>query len=153
MYIKSTRRWIEGGRNTGHTQHTGRQWFLILVQPGYMVEGLSGYKHYISSAADMDNKPRALVRKVALSQFGPWMMGTARAFGERITCTGDYGNSGLVCTVSRELYEKAIELPEEIYQAWAQDTTGWNDAGASGPILRAWAIGAFDKLAPKGATY
>ena len=146
MYIKATRRCYAGTE-----QHTGRQWFLLLVEPGKKVKSLSGYEYY---ASDMGGpRPRAIVRKVALGQLGHFMMGYAHAFGHKIPCTGDYGNLGLICSVDKDVYDKAVELPEEVYQAWATDTTGWNSAGKSGVPLRKWAIENFSELAPVGATY
>jgi len=147
MYIKPARRWYEANG----TQHTGRQWFLILVQPGDPHTSIDGYKSFTPRFPD-DSKPRAIVRKVALEQLGHWMMGYAHAFGERITCSGDYGADGLVRTVSQAVYDKAVELPDEVYLAWAKDDTGWNSAGVSGKVLRQWALDNFEKLAPKGAT-
>ncbi len=145
MYLKSTRRWYEANG----TQHTGRQWFLLLVQPGTPHTSLSGYMSY--TPIMNDDKPRGIVRKVALEQLGHWMMGYARAFGYSIVCSGDYGADGLVKTVAQEVYDKAVPLSDDVYQTWAKDSTGHNCAGVSGKVVRQWALDNFGKLAPKGA--
>lgn len=98
--------------------------FLILCQP-------EGYEHR--------NDPiRALVRKVALHQCGHFMMGSARAFGHRITISGTYGNDGLPRDVPMEVYEKAIPVPQELIDAWNKGG-GWNGAGSEAPAMVEWA--------------
>lgn len=130
MYILPTRQYYDSSGQ----QHAGRQWFLILVQTN-----------------DRINDIRAIVRKVALSQFGHWMMGTARAFNHSITISGSYGSDGLPKTVDKEVYDRAVPLPQYLYDAW-NNGGGWNSAGKEAPLMRQWAIDNFEALAPKGAS-
>jgi hypothetical protein len=113
----------------GTEQHARRAPFLILVVP----DGAKG------SCVDGPYPLRALVRKVALSQCGAWMMGSARAFGHRILISGAYGSDGLPRSVPMEVYEKATDVPLELRRAW-NDGGGWNDAGSEAPSMRNWAM-------------
>ena len=126
MYIENTT-----GYYRGTEQCTRRAKFLILVQPPFVI-------------GEPTPKPRALIRKVALHQFGHWMMGSARAFGHRITISGAYGADGLPCEVPQEVYDKAIPIPPELYEAW-NNGGGWNSCGSEAPLMRAWALETFKK--------
>ena len=64
---------------------------------------------------------RAVVREVALKQWGHWMMGTARVFGESITVSGSMGNDGLPRTVSDELFAKGFPVPADLVKIWGKD--------------------------------
>ena len=88
---------------------------------------------------------RALVRKVAMQQFGHFMMGSARAFGHRISLSGSYGGDGLTVTVPREVFDKAIPIPQELHDAWNKGE-GWNSAGSEAPLMQKWALANLDKL-------
>lgn len=77
----------------------------------------------------LDFPIRAIVRKVALQQSGPWMIGTARAFGKSIHISGSYGNDGLTRNVDWDVYSKGEKLPDELYQLWKHGG-GWNGAGS-----------------------
>ena len=124
MYITN-----EGhGYYRGTEQHHSRAPFLILVQP----PGIPGSKEPI----------RAIVRKVALHQFGHWMMGSARAFGHKIPISGAYGADGLVREVPQEVYDRAIPVPIELVEAWNKGG-GWNSCGSEGPAMREWAVQTF----------
>lgn len=81
----------------------------------------SNYLLFVQTKA-MDSEIRAVVRKVALKQWGHWMMGTARMFGESITVSGSLGSDGLPQTVSQEIFDRACLIPEEVLQVWKQDT-------------------------------
>jgi len=107
---------------------------------------------------------RALVRKVALQQFGPFMMsvarikghsitvsgaygcdglpfmmGVARIKGHSITVSGAYGCDGLPCTTSfDEVYEAAVPVPKELYHQWAHGE-GWNSASSEAENMAKWA--------------
>lgn len=104
--------------------------FLILVQP----PGIKGSKEPI----------KALVRKVALHQCGQWMMGSARAFGHRISISGSYGADGLIREVPQEVYDKATLVPQELIDAWNKGG-GWNSAGTEAPAMAEWAVKTFLK--------
>lgn len=88
---------------------------------------------------------RALVRRVALHQCGHWMMGSARAFGHRISISGSYGGDGLTVTVPQHVFDKAVPIPQELYDAWNKGG-GWNSAGSEAPAMREWALANLDKL-------
>jgi len=148
MYIKPTRTYYKGT-----SQCSARQWFLILVTPGRKVKSVtSDYEYYLADYGNSGRIPiRCIVRKVALEQLGHWMMGYARAFGHRITISGSYGSDGLPTDVDREVWDKAIPLPDELYDAWNKGE-GWNSCGSEAPLIRQWALDNFKELAPKGAT-
>ena len=113
---------------------------------------------------DRDNADelRAIVRKVALSQCGHFMMGTARVFGQSIPVSGAYGSDGLPRTIDRmdyhlddnykvivdnpqwvdRVWQSAVPLPDHLYAQWANGG-GWNSAGREAPAIRQWAIETF----------
>lgn len=106
------------------TQHARRGRFLILVQ------------------RESDNgtgEIRALVRKVALRQLGHFMMGSAHAFGHRISISGAYGSDGLPVSVPDAVFDRAIPLPSGLREAWNHGG-GWNSAGSEAPAMRRWAL-------------
>lgn len=113
-------------RNSGYDRHgqqhaSGR--FLLLMQPD----------------KDEKGKPlRALVRFVALSQLGHFMMGFARIKGQRFSVSGAYGSDGLPMTVPTEIYELGTELPQDLYDAWNKGG-GWNSAGSEAEAMIKWA--------------
>ena len=148
MYIKPTR-----GYYKGTSQCSSRQWFLIMCTPGKKVKAvLSDYEYYLADYPQSDRIPiRCIVRKVALEQLGHFMMGYARAFNYVLPISGGYGNMGLPTDVDREVWDKAIPLPDNLYDAWNKGE-GWNSCGSEAPLMREWAINNFEILAPKGAT-
>lgn len=115
---------------SGHSYYAGteqrhsRAPFLILVQP--------------DAWEDRAAPIRALVRKVALHQCGHFMMGSARAFGKRIPISGSYGADGLPRSVPKEVYEKAVPVPQELLDAW-NNGGGWNSCGSEAPLMAEWA--------------
>jgi len=127
MYIEKT----ASGYDSGGQQVSRRARFLILVQ------------------TDGDKEIRALVRKVALHQFGHFMMGSARAFGHRIPISGSYGSDGLPCTVPQEVFDKAVPIPEELHKAW-NEGGGWNGAGSEALLMQKWALENIEQLQPRG---
>jgi hypothetical protein len=131
MYIQPTRTYYRGSE-----QRTARAPFLILCQPDTYPEPF-----------DPITQTRALVRQVALARFGPWMMGTARAFGHSLTLSGAYGSDGLLKTVPPEVYARAVPVPPELMEQWAKGG-GWNSAGIEAPTLRRWANANLASLAP-----
>ena len=146
MYIKPTSVYYDGT-----LQCTRRQWFLILVNPGKKAKSVtSDYEYYLADYEGLRVPMRAIVRKVAMQQCGHFMMGYARAFGHIITISGTYGADGLCRSVDREVWDKAVEVPDWLYEEWAHGK-GWNSAGSEGPAMRQWALENFEALAPKGA--
>ncbi len=126
MYLDDSGHGYYRGAEQRHT----RAPFLILVQP---------------DDYEKRNEPiRALVRKVALHQCGHWMMGSARAFGHRITISGAYGADGLPRSVPQEVYDKAVPVPQELVDAWNKGG-GWNSAGSEAPAMVEWAVRTFMK--------
>lgn len=133
----------QGYCNASGEQFARRGLFLILVQRD-PYEGTQG-------KLDPPCRPwpiRAIVRKVALHQCGHFMMGSARAFGERIPISGAYGSDGLPRTVSQRVYERAVPVPAELIEAWNKGG-GWNSSGSEGPSMREWALANLDKLTGK----
>ena len=129
MYILPTQTYYTASGE----QHSARQWFLLLVQPENDV-----------------NNIRAIVRKVALVQFGHWMMGYAKILNLSILVSGSYGSDGLPITVADKVFDIAIPLPDKLYNAW-NSGGGWNSAGSEAPLMRQWALENFSLLAPKNA--
>ncbi len=82
---------------------------------------------------------RALVRKVAMHQCGHFMMGRARVFGSTLTLSGSYGGDGLTVEVPREVFERAVPLPQELHDAWNAGG-GHNSAGSEAFAMREWAL-------------
>ena len=138
MYLKPTQTYYRGTE-----QCASRQWFLILCHPK---TGGFPLKHH-----DCITETRAIVRKVAMSQCGHWMMGTARACGHSITLSGSYGADGLICDVPPEVYEKALPVPQELMELW-KDGGGWNSAGSEGDAMRRWALANLGALRGKRET-
>lgn len=125
MYIERSR---SGYSSSGQlVSHRAR--FLILIQ----TEG--------------EDEIRALVRRVALCQCGQFMMGSARAWGERIPISGAYGNDGLPRTVSRRLWEKAVPLPARLRELW-NEGGGWNGCGSEAIPMQLWAEQNLTALGP-----
>ena len=128
MYIENTLSYCDNGGE----QRARRARFLILMQPPS--EWIDGKYH---SGAD---KPiKAIVRKVALRQFGHFMMGVARAFGQSITISGAYGSDGLPCNVPEAIYERGLELPSALVELW-NNGGGWNSCGSEATAMRKWAL-------------
>lgn len=119
MYIVPTQRYCT---NTGN-QFTQRAPFLLLLQK----RGDPGIY--------------ACVRKVALRQWGHWMMGRANIGGHWHTVSGAYGNDGLTMDIDT-LPKDAVLLPDDLREAWNKGG-GWNSAGAEAPAMRDWAVKMF----------
>lgn len=116
----------------GTAQHHSRGAFLILMQ-----------------SEDRSDEPmRAVIRKVALEQLGPWMMGKARVFGHSVMISGAYGDDGGPRTVPAKVYDKAIPLPAHLIKAW-NEGEGWNGAGKEAEAMRKWALENEKELSPK----
>ena len=109
----------------GTEQHHTKAPFLILVQNENLPLGPDNF--------------RAIVRKVALSQLGHWMMGTARIKGQSLTISGYYGQDGLPKTVNEEIYNEATPVPKELYALW-NNGGGWNSCRSEAPAIRKWAV-------------
>lgn len=125
MYIEPTQTYY-----VGTEQRSRRARFLILLQP---------------DTGDWNKYPiRAVVRKVALSQVGCWMMGSARIGGKKITLSGSYGSDGLPKSVPMEIYEKGVVLPDYLVEAWSKGG-GWNSAGSESQVMAEWANKTFQK--------
>lgn len=141
MFIETT---TGGYYDSSGEQHVRRALFLILVQRDYFKDADGNYLSP-SDRPDGYTDIRAIVRKVALHQFGHWMMGSARVKGERISISGAYGSDGNTCTVSEKVFQEAVPLPAELYDAWNKGE-GWNSAGSEAPLMRTWATENLDTL-------
>lgn len=149
MYIEKT---LCGYDSSGQ-QIARRALFLMLVQPkteSTLVDNKLQYKvdtgEICSSiTGDPEFPIRAIVRKVALQQFGHFMMGNARVKGKVLTISGSYGSDGLPMSVSMQVYNEAIPLPKYLIEAWNKGG-GWNSCGSEASEMRKWAIDNLDKL-------
>jgi hypothetical protein len=118
MYIQPTRRYYD---NAG--QRIGRGYFLLLIQ----------------NKDDFVAPIKAVVRKVAMSQCGQFMMGYARVYGKTLIISGSYGNDGLPMQVDSEIYNKVkLELPQDLVSAWVNGS-GWNGVGNEAQAMAKWA--------------
>lgn len=84
----------------------------------------------------------ACVRRVALHQFGHFMMGRANIGGRWHSVSGSYGADGLTKTWTSDLAPYLTRVPTWLaWRFWTSD--GWNSAGSEGPLVREWAIHTF----------
>ena len=123
MYLEN----VFSGYDSSGQQMTQRGRFLILFQL---------QKDNIGDMCCAENT-YAIVRKVALQQFGHWMMGRANVGGKWITVSGSYGGDGMPRTFT-ELPHDAVRLPAELYELWAKGG-GHNSAGNEAAAMRKWA--------------
>ena len=119
---------IEGGQ--GYYKRSGEQAsrpgsFLILVSCDEL-------------PLNKDNF-RACVVRTHLEQCGHWMMGRAMIQGKKFTLSGAYGEDGLTMTVSKEIFDKCVSVPEELYDAWNKGG-GHNGCGSEGYVMKTWAL-------------
>lgn len=83
---------------------------------------------------------RAMVRKVALRQFGHFMMGSVNLGGKWYTVSGAYGSDGLPLSIPANVWDAhGAELPRSLYDAW-NNGASWNDVGSEAPAMREWAL-------------
>lgn len=76
----------------------------------------------------------AIIRKVALSQLGHWMMGHANIGGKYHSISGAYGNDGLPMTLPN-IPRDAIKVPLALYNQLANGK-GWNGPSEEGDAFR-----------------
>lgn len=124
MYLKPN----QGYYDSNGQQHARRGDFLILMSDETKPFGPDNF--------------RAIVRKVALSQFGHWMMGKARIHGHTITLSGSYGSDGLTKSVPSKVFKYGVPVPKELYDLWCNGG-GHNTAGSEASSMRKWAIETF----------
>ena len=126
MYIKPVHAYYRGSE-----QYAQRGAFLLLIQPE---------RGSISETCAADNT-YAIVRTVALSQLGHFMVGRANICGRWRSVSGAYGSDGLPMSVPA-LPRDAVPLPADLYQAWSKGG-GWNGAGSAAPAMRVWSLTTF----------
>lgn len=130
MYLSNGGRYY--GRDGGQCARRGA--FLLMMQPDTR-----------DPMGDCGKRIRCVVRKVALRQCGHWMMGTARIGSRWYTVSGAYGHDGLPMAVQADAYERGIELPQELRDAWNVGG-GWNGCGSEAAAIREWAIANLEAL-------
>lgn len=128
MYLNPTSVYYEGSEARCRQED-----YLILLQSKALPLGPDNF--------------RAIVRKVALKQFGHFMMGNAVILRNHITVEGDYGNNGLPVTVPHPVYEVGKPVPYWLYDMWNHGD-GWNGKGSEGDALREWAFKYWNELIP-----
>jgi hypothetical protein len=111
--------------NSHGEQHSSRAPFLLLLQDKDQNIGIGNMN--------------GIVRKVALKQFGHWMMGTARIKNTSIIVSGAYGRDGLPVSVTKKIFDMGKPIPKELYDKW-NDGGGWNSAGNEADDMRKWAL-------------
>lgn len=85
---------------------------------------------------------KGIVRQVALTQLGQWMMGKVRVYASWYTVSGAYGADGLTKDIALSDYNRIPRyavLPKELYDAW-NTGGGWNSSGTEAPVMQQWAI-------------
>lgn len=124
---------------------------------GQQVSGPADFLILIEGESEDRLQPKAVVRRVKLSQCGHWMMGTADIFGHNASLSGSYGADGLVLTVPDQIYDTAsVRLPQDLYDEWNHGG-GWNGAGREAESMRRWALAnlkelkSTKRLRPQGA--
>ena len=121
--------------NEGHTYYHGTEQrhtkapFLLLIQDKNRNVGPNNF--------------RAIVRKVALRQFGHFMMGIARIKNQSIIVSGTYGNDGLPINVDKEIYDMGVDVPKDLYNLWNKGG-GWNSCGSEAKAMKEWATKTFN---------
>jgi hypothetical protein len=126
-------------RNSGGGYRNGQQValrgpFLVMLQPD------TG-----DTSADCAAPIRCVVRKVALSQLGHFMVGRANIGGRWISVSGSYGHDGLPLPVPPAVYLRGVILPDNLRDAWDKGG-GWNGAGAEAEAIRSWALANLENL-------
>jgi hypothetical protein len=125
MYLKPTVTYYRGS-----AQCARRAPFLILLQPE---------RASIGETCAASNT-YAIVRTVALSQLGHFMMGRVNIKGKWRSVSGAYGSDGLPMHIgAQDLPADARPLPAELYDAWNKGG-GHNGAGNEASAMRQWAI-------------
>jgi hypothetical protein len=112
----------------------------LILNAKHSVEGCRYFR-----ASAISYPIRAIVRHVAMRQLGHFMMGTARVDGISLTLSGSYGADGLVSSVPDEVYERGLELPVELHEAWNKGG-GWNSAGSEADAMKQWALSHLKEL-------
>ena len=106
----------------------------IILDAKRQVEGCRYFR-----ATSINYPIRAIVRHVAMSQLGHFMMGYARVKGNRLTLSGAYGADGLPDSVPDAVYESGLELPADLREQWNKGG-GWNGTGSEAENMRKWAL-------------
>ena len=65
------------------------------------------------------------------------MMSSFRVGPHRISLSGTYGGDGLPCDVTREVYDKAMEIPKELEEKFWKGG-GHNSSGAEAEDFWKW---------------
>ena len=114
------------GYDRSGAQIRQRGLFLLLIQPD--IKG------------GVNCPIKAVIRKVALKQFGHWMMGKANIGGHWYSVSGSYGHDGLPMTVTeRDYCRHGLPLTAELHDAWNKGG-GHNSCGSEAEPIRKWAL-------------
>lgn len=79
------------------------------------------------------------LRYLTMTQCGQFMMGDAVVCGKNLILSGSYGSDGLGRDAERDDVDtdKLVELPHELYLAWAKGD-GWNSSGSEWKSIKKW---------------
>lgn len=124
VFFKGGKSWMDA---KGGQYASG--WFLILVYPKDRKEG--------EPLFDKD-RIRGMPIYTKMSQFGQFMMASAKIKGHEMVLSGAYGAMGLTKDVPQEIYELATPCPPELIAAWNAGG-GWNTSGSETPAMQEWA--------------
>lgn len=127
--------------------------FITYKQRGYTRDGQQVARGRFLVLCQLKHKPsewvfgggpiRAFViNNVRMEQCGHFMMASPIYKGYKLSLSGAYGNDGGPLSVDKELYDKAVPLPQELYDAWNKGG-GWNGAGSEAPAMAEWALKTF----------
>lgn len=125
---------------SGSEQRASRGDFLMIATFDTDVD----YQEICEECGEHHKVLFACVRKVAMGQFGHFMMGTARVGGQSLTVSGPIGHDGLPMAPwnTRNLSDDMIaryfvKVPVNVAHAY-WTAHGWNDCGEATPVLRSY---------------
>lgn len=117
------------GYNRGGEQFSHGLFLILMVD---------GDKDWLKRTPEEKKAVRGLVRFVRMGQSGHFMVAFVNIKGHRIYLSGTYGADGLLKDVPHAVYELGLDLPPELYEAWAKGG-GHNSAGSEAEAMHRWA--------------
>lgn len=86
---------------------------------------------------------RAAVKSIELRPVGNFMMGGVVEFpGFKVSASGCYGHDGQPRTIdpSDIIWDRLVQVPADIVRVMMNSTSGHNDAGDEGEMMREWGL-------------
>lgn len=126
----------KGGLNRSGEQFSHGLFLLLMVD---------GSKDWLRRTPEEKKAVRGLVRFVRMHQFGHFMMARLTVTGHKLSLSGTYGSDGLLLDVPKEVFELGLDLPSELYEAWAKGG-GHNSAGSEARVMHKWGLDNMKRL-------